>query len=383
MIQSIIIQNFKSLRNVSVDLAPLTVLIGRSGTGKSNFVQAIRFLRDFLNDGSVNKPDGWGPMTCATAPTGDKDIEIRLHFDVPQFASEEFGYGIRFRFHNPGNPYQLSMEWLQFGNQRVFEVQTGKWTRVPPISNPPPIGDQAVLGRIHGLQEVKVAHLALTKGIGCHDFPGNVLQDGRFDLSKGTALDDTGANYLAAFDAVVNELSELESVKEIIASLRKLNGSLTSVQLSQDRSSIIVGHRMATGEVLSFPLRQESEGMRRFLAHLLALYQQPPRQVLVFEEPEKGIYPGALTVLADCFRVAAEKRDTQILLTTHSPEFLRHFGPDEIRVVEMINGESRIGPLAPDQQESLRDHLLTADELLTVVEARGGAQPVTEAEAGA
>ncbi len=49
MINSVRIQNFRSLVDVTIDLDPLTVLIGRSGTGKSNFVQAIRFLRDSLN----------------------------------------------------------------------------------------------------------------------------------------------------------------------------------------------------------------------------------------------------------------------------------------------------------------------------------------------
>ena len=39
-------------------------------------------------------------------------------------------------------------------------------------------------------------------------------------------------------------------------------------------------------------LTEESDGFRRFYAHLLALYQTPPKQTLVFEEPENGIYPG-------------------------------------------------------------------------------------------
>jgi hypothetical protein len=54
MIKQIRIENFRSLVNVTVDLDPLTVLIGRSGTGKSNFVEAIRFLRDSLNVRNMN-----------------------------------------------------------------------------------------------------------------------------------------------------------------------------------------------------------------------------------------------------------------------------------------------------------------------------------------
>ena len=45
MIHRFRVQNFKSIVNVDVDLSPVTVLVGKSGTGKSSFVQALRFLR--------------------------------------------------------------------------------------------------------------------------------------------------------------------------------------------------------------------------------------------------------------------------------------------------------------------------------------------------
>ena len=48
MLNRVTIQNFKSIIDVSVDLSPVTVLVGKSGTGKSNFVQALRFVRDML-----------------------------------------------------------------------------------------------------------------------------------------------------------------------------------------------------------------------------------------------------------------------------------------------------------------------------------------------
>ena len=51
MITRFRVQNFKSIRDVTVELAPVTVLVGKSGTGKSNFVEAIRCLRDALRGG--------------------------------------------------------------------------------------------------------------------------------------------------------------------------------------------------------------------------------------------------------------------------------------------------------------------------------------------
>ena len=65
MIHRFRVQNFKSIVDVDVDLSPVTVLVGKSGTGKSNFVQALRFLRDVL----ISKSD---PTTIvASVATGD------------------------------------------------------------------------------------------------------------------------------------------------------------------------------------------------------------------------------------------------------------------------------------------------------------------------
>src|SRR5947209_19213262 len=48
MIEQIQIRGYKSLADVTVDLVPVTVLIDKSGSGKSNFMEAVRFLRDAL-----------------------------------------------------------------------------------------------------------------------------------------------------------------------------------------------------------------------------------------------------------------------------------------------------------------------------------------------
>jgi len=161
-----------------------------------------------------------------------------------------------------------------------------------------------------------------------------------------------------------------------VASLRSLNRSVQGVDIRlPDKNAVTVSHAVGN-QALVLDLAQESEGFRRFLAHLLALYQSPPKQTLIFEEPEKGIHPGALTALADEFKLCASKRGGQIILTTHSPEFLNQFGAESIRVTEMIDSQTQIGPLAPDQFESLKEHLLDPGELLTVDPARLTTEPV-------
>ena len=152
---------------------------------------------------------------------------------------------------------------------------------------------------------------------------------------------------------------------------RGVNGYVVSVELDsiQNPTTAVVGHTLGD-KTLTLPLKTESDGFRRFYAHLLALYQSPPKQTLIFEEPENGIYPGALSLLADEFKAAAESGRGQVLLTTHSPRLLDHFEADQIRVVELRNLETHIGTLANEQREAIEEQLLDVGELLTADPAR-------------
>ncbi|MGO9465645.1 MAG: AAA family ATPase [Isosphaeraceae bacterium] len=107
-------------------------------------------------------------------------------------------------------------------------------------------------------------------------------------------------------------------------------------------------------------------------AHLLAIYQRPPKQILIFEHPEDGIHPGALSILAEEFEAAPEQGRGQIILTTHSPKLLDHFDVEQIRVVGLAGLETRIGFVSAEQKEAIRDKLLDPGELLTVDPARMG-----------
>jgi len=374
MIKRIRIQNYKSLRDVTVDLDPVTVLIGRSGTGKSNVVNAIRFLRDYLtqrSDRFVADREEWGRLLSATA--SEPKVAFTVEFEVSGVHGD-FAYRLVLACAGGLGIAGLQEETLELAQQPLFSHMVGKWLH-PPGMAAPPAPNGLMLGVLYGIPEVKIAHLALTKGIGCYDFPGDVLttEPSRQRVSPGAAngLTDSADNYLAAFDAIANNLSELPTMREMHAALRKLNTSVNTVELETlQRSHIIVGHKVADAKVLSFKLVQESEGFRRFLAHLIALYQVPPKQTLVFEEPEKGIFPGALSVLAEYFRSCADRGRSQVILTTHSPQLLSHFPPEQIRVVEMDQYETKIGPVSKEQLEALKDQLLTTEELLTVDTAR-------------
>ena len=106
-----------------------------------------------------------------------------------------------------------------------------------------------------------------------------------------------------------------------------------------------------------------SDGTLRVLALLIAVSQQPPPSLIVIEEPEFTIHPGALDALSDALRIAGHSM--QVVMTPHSPDILdAKWIEEHIRIASWVAGISQIRPVSPTVRETLREHLMGAGELL-------------------
>ena len=365
MIKRVRLINFKSLVDATVHLDKVTVLIGRSGSGKTNLIAAIRALRQLLREGlNVTLQPPWKQLV-SVRPNPHKPVTFEFEFRVPEIR-DNFLYRLAVPLEQP---YQgVAEERLTLGDRVLFYQNQRAWVNRPEVVRSPAAG-QIALPAISGSQEIAIACEVLSNGISCYDFPGTVLQNNS-STPVGVPLWEAGENFVSSLAGIENDLKHLSHWRQIIAAIQKLDPSVKSLGLARPNpASVEVVHQMA-GQMFELQVSQESEGFRRFLAHLIALYQTSPRFLLAFEEPEKGIYPGALAVLAEEFKAAAELGRGQVLLTTHSPQLLDHFEPESVRVVEMDRDSTTIGPLAKDQFESVKEQLMTAGELLTVDPAR-------------
>jgi len=234
-----------------------------------------------------------------------------------------------------------------------------------------------MLGSFPSLQQVVFAYAALSNGVGYYHFPASTLglaggqEDGQQLLQALPGLSDNATNYLKIIQGITQDFHHPNIRKNLLASVRAVNPSIESIELNSltNPQRAVIGHK-AGNRVFSLFLEQESDGLRRFYAHLLALYQTPPKLTLVFEEPENAIFPGALALLADEFKAAPRENRGQVILTTHNPILLDSFDVDSIRVVDMRDGATVVGCVSKEQRRAVRDHLLTTGELLTVDRAR-------------
>src|SRR5260370_25318666 len=145
------IQNFKSIIDITVDLSPVTVLVGKSGTGKSNFVHALRFLRDILSSPQHAQAmqQKWAQLRPAMAPDGPTVFDVE--FSIAGI-EEKFRYGISIDKSGPQLP--PIEEALFLGDKRLFsQVKRSGWIVEPELLQVPPAGPIA-LGRIPSISEV-------------------------------------------------------------------------------------------------------------------------------------------------------------------------------------------------------------------------------------
>jgi predicted ATPase len=123
-----------------------------------------------------------------------------------------------------------------------------------------------------------------------------------------------------------------------------------------------------SGVSMPFYLSQASAGLVNAAEILLKLFEPSeegrPQSVVIIEEPEALLHPGAIQVLRDSFIEASRSR--QVLVTTHSPDLLDDpsVPPESIRSVYRDESGTHVEILDAGTKSVLRDHLYTAGELL-------------------
>ena len=342
-------------------------------------------MRNLLLDQNeaINYEFGWERIV----PVGETrpKTAIEVSFSIP---GEERDYSYRLGFGMPGQQkfpggVVLKEERLGLGEDILFARLMGdnnqwEWKKAPSVSpTPNPHNGSPMLGLFPSLQQVVFANAALSTGIGYYHFPSTTLSvhtgtpHGQGLLQKIPGLSDAATNYLTVMRRITQDFHHPDIRKNLLASLQALDPAIASVELDSlvNPQRAIIGHKTAD-RVFALTLDQESDGLRRFYAHLLALYQTPSKLALVFEEPENAIFPGALALLADEFKAAPRENRGQVILTTHNPTFLDAFDVDDVRAVDMREGKTIVGRVSKEQRLSVKDHLLSTGDLLMVDRAR-------------
>jgi predicted ATPase len=145
-----------------------------------------------------------------------------------------------------------------------------------------------------------------------------------------------------------------ENLKRISGAAKQMIPAFHSFLLEPSRlndKQILLKWRQE-GSEYDFGPHQLSDGSVRFLA-LSTLFCQPPELLpllIAIDEPELGLHPAALEVLAGMVKAAAQ--NCQVILATQSSTLLDHFDPDDVIVANSRNGASVFNRLSESELSS-------------------------------
>jgi len=337
-INKLTIRGFKSIRKLDdFPLRTLNVLIGANGAGKSNFVGFFRLLREMIEQ----------RLQVAVATTeGGADACLYLGPKITnEFAADLYFGDNSYRFVLVPTP----------DNRLIFSEET--------VSVYGTVGLGLSFGSGHFEAKLKNKGDERFSEKNVRDFPAAAYDS----VSSWVVyhFHDTSVNASVRRPRALNDNESLRASAENLAPFlyRIQHTDLTSYLRIRDvvRLAAPFFHDfklrpMPTSPDLiqlewqqkdsDYPFRanQLSDGTLRFICMATALLQPSCPPTILFDEPELGLHPYALTLLGNLFKQASVSRGSsiskQVIISTQSAPLLNEFAPEDIIVVERTNGES-------------------------------------------
>ena len=371
-ITRVVLKNYKSIAACDVRLQPLTFLVGRNGSGKSNFLDALQFVADALNsslDHAVRARGGIKDV-CKRSDrsiTEPDHFSIRLEFALPDGSTGYYAFQITMGLLR----YEVQTEECKFRSENLntsdiyFNVVKGNVTDTSVKVAPAAARDRLYLVNASGLHEFRPVYDAFSR-MGFYNLNPDIIRDLQ-DPDLGDMLIQDGSNLTSVF----NQLSP-EVKKDIQEYLQVIAPGVQRVHVRRFGPKETLGFRQEVSgdkQSLRFLANNMSDGTLRALGILVALFQgnqEAQRRVTLvgIEEPETALHPGAVAVLLDGLRDAADR--TQVIITTHSPDLLddKHLDMESILAVEAHDSNTVIAPVDEASRSVVQDRLFTAGELL-------------------
>ena len=330
------IQGFKSIQKLDVALNPINILIGANGSGKSNFISLFTFLRN-LSEGKLQ-----------TYVEKNGFAHVFFHFGSKQTARiiadltvGNNGYHVEFVHGEANDALIFDEEYCtSFHSTKKVYVKG----RLGESGLMPNADAESTLVRKHTrdyLQSCRVYHF--------HDTSATAAFKQAQKLSANTYLYSDAAN-LAPFLLFLREHYPA-SYEEIITSIQTVAPFFHDFYLMpQGRAgdeSLLLRWTHREQET-PFSANQLSDGTARFIC-MATLFLQPNElrpNTIILDEPELGLHPAALEVLAEIIKVTS--KTTQVICSTQSVTFANHFSPEDFIVVDQRKGVSVFSRLEPE-----------------------------------
>jgi len=332
-LDTITIKGFKSIASIEkLKLGAVNLVIGPNGSGKSNFIGVFSFLhaiRESHLQDYVVKAGG---------------SEKLLHFGSKMTKAMYF----HISFQDGKNQYEIKLlpsanDELIPKSEMVFFWNKTRYPDGPIGEGISRAGKEAGIGdpKFSRIAEYVKGHLDGWRLYHVHDTSSTSPMKKTADVNDNRYLRSDGSN-IASFLYYLRKKHE-ESYSLIRRTVQRVapffdDFLLEPQKLNPDKIRLEWRH---IGSESYFDASSLSDGTLRFIV-LTTLFLQPESyrpSVILVDEPELGLHPYAITMLASLVKQSSVK--TQVILSTQSPFLLDHFKPEDVLVADRIDGSTQ------------------------------------------
>ena len=361
MIDRVTIQGFRSIKDIQdLKLEQVSALIGANGSGKSNFIAAFELLQaiSYLNLQQHIVLAGGAERILHFGAKVTKRVVIEISFSHPNHKDGDIVGQLMGR-------YKIELmsgenDTLYVCNEQMFSADQAEASLAP---------EQRVYSETRVSRESGLFAMPADMKPAAANWLQESLSRWRFyhfrdtgpssplrltsQVNDNRELHPDGSN-LAAFLYLLNTMHEpsyrlIRSAVQLVAPFFK-DFALEPEKLNKDAIRFWWKDEKWN---IDLPDSALSDGSLRFIA-LATLLLQPKEflpPVILLDEPELGLHPYAITVLASLIKQAAV--ETQIIFATQSPSLLDHQRPEDVLVAERMQGGTLIVRCEDDKERLL------------------------------
>lgn len=397
MIRRVSVKNYKSLKNIDLQLGRLAVIMGPNAAGKSNLFDAIHLLSRLVTKRNISEAfeDHRGNLIEAvhydqgsisdllTSQDGQHaisfSIDVEIGKDVATYVeaqvrtlrrgmeSDKTSVDKKAIITNPFLRYDLTLEILaQSGQVRIKDERLtalrkdgkGPKTRNPFIEKTKNKITLRMEGQAHpslhdlGLDYTIVStplyaphypHITAFKEemSRCHFyyFEPSVLMRSANPIARVQTLGPRGED-LAGFYHTL-QVDNPKQFKAIELAARSLLPNLDKLEVQRTEKGEL--YLQIREKYAAYSNRLLSEGTLRVLGLLAVLSPTAQSTTIGYEEPENGVHPRRLETIADLIKNSVDDK-RQVIINTHSPILPLFFGDKDLIICRREGGSTKFLP---------------------------------------
>lgn len=377
-ITKIHIENYKSFKSETIELDKLNILVGANASGKSNTISIFRFINHIIDYGIENAVSLAGGLEYLLNASIGKSKPFHLSFSydcidknwIRSVNKKEnkylilsgFDYSFEIEAHKRGTGFRITKDTI---TQKFFQVthmskdtieydvdkrclveyKKSKRKINTSVENTTDFDDSDKLNDVVGrdfvshfldnarcVDELLLHYISIFMPpmfyfkdlINIYDFDPKMMKRSA-SLTSVSKLDEDGSNIANILQSLLKNRAERTKLINLLNDCLPFIKSITTESNFDKSVSYKIQETYSNKHLYANFL---SDGTVSMIAIIIALYFEDTMGTVILEEPERNLHPSLMDRVIEMAREAS--KDKQILITTHTPELIKHADSDSI-----------------------------------------------------